>query len=146
MFGVAALCCFILEIGGGGGEGVNGREHPVFVLSSASTDKWMGGKTAVTLQLFLVCLCICECWIRRTVCLESSHFFLVRLTRCIPQNPVGISGAWRRDLDLLPSGSLKGAFAGHSAGPAGDRVFSQSRSPARSALLPLCPEETEHRH
>lgn len=65
---------------------------------SASTDKWMGEKTAVTLQLFLVCLCICECWICKTVCLESSHFFLVRLTRCIPQNPVGISGARRRDL------------------------------------------------
>lgn len=49
------------------GEGVNGREHPVFVLSSASTDKWMGEKTAVTLQLFLVCLHICERWICRTV-------------------------------------------------------------------------------
>ena len=59
--GTAALCCLsLLEMRG---EGVNGREHPVFVLSSASTDKWMGAETAVTLQLFLVC----ESRIRKTV-------------------------------------------------------------------------------
>lgn len=73
MLGATALCCFsVLEMGG---EGVNRREKPVFVLSSASTDKWMGEKTAVTLQLFLVCLHVCECWIHRTVCLESSCVF-----------------------------------------------------------------------
>lgn len=34
-----------------GGEGVNGREHPVFALSSASTDKWMGETTACDLPV-----------------------------------------------------------------------------------------------
>lgn len=57
-------------------------------------------------------------------------------------DPTGISGAWRRDLDPLPCGSLKEIFAGHGPGPAGGCVF----SPAGSALLPFALEETEHQH
>lgn len=52
----------------------------------------------VTFQLFPVCLCICEWWICRTACLESSHS-----PGQVPQNPLGISGARRRDLDPVPS-------------------------------------------
>lgn len=59
--------------------------------------------------------------------MESSHSSVQ-----VPQNPIGISGAWRRDLDPLPCGSLKGVFAGHGAGPAGDRVFSRWPGPAGS--------------
>lgn len=55
----------------------------------------------VTFQLFLVCLCICECWFCGTVCLESFHS-----SGQVPQNPIGISGAWRRDLDPLPYGKV----------------------------------------
>lgn len=95
----------------------------------------------VTFQLFHVCLCMCERWIHRTVCLES-----FRSSGQVPQNPIGISGAWRRDPAPLPCGSLKGVFAGHGAGPAGDRVLSWWHSPAGSALLPFCLEETERQH
>lgn len=64
--------------------------------------------------------------------------FLVRLTRCIPQNPIGTSGAWTRDLGALTSGSLKGAFAGCSTGPTGECVFkpeSQLCSPSGQKRL-----------
>lgn len=88
---------------------------------------------------YSLCACACECWICRIVCLESSHS-----SGQVLQNPLGISGAWRRDLDPLACGSLKGVFAGHCAGPAGDCVFSWCHSPAGSALLPFGLEEAEH--
>lgn len=58
---------------GNEGKGLMGENTQCLFSPVQSLISGWEKQQPVTFQLFLVCTCICECWICRTVCLESSH-------------------------------------------------------------------------